>query len=119
MSQKQLESATATQVSRLRDMDLDVLPKDDTSILPTKWYKLFCYILEDIFDCPVSSRFIACIATDGSDLEHGEYYSNKANTIAKELQMSKVPCEHWKMYGQRYLFDRVFLIVQVITRTSR
>jgi hypothetical protein len=34
MSQKQLESATVTGASRLRDADLDVLPKDDTSILP-------------------------------------------------------------------------------------
>ncbi len=36
MSQKQLESATTTQASKLQDLDLDVLPKDDTSILPTK-----------------------------------------------------------------------------------
>jgi hypothetical protein len=95
MLQKLLESATATWASRLCDMDLDVLPKDDTSILPTKWHELSHYILEDILDCPVGSWFIVCIDTDGGDLEGGEYYSNKANTIAKD-------CKYWKMYGRRY-----------------
>jgi hypothetical protein len=55
MSQKQLESATATQASRLCNVDLGVLLQDNTSILPTKRHKLSSYILEDILDCPVGS----------------------------------------------------------------
>jgi hypothetical protein len=101
MSQKQLESTAATQASRLWDVDLDVLPKD-TSILPTNRHKLSCYILEDLLDCPVGSQFIVCIATDGANLEHGEYYSDKTKTIANEVEWSKGNCEHWGIYGQRY-----------------
>jgi hypothetical protein len=55
MAQKQLEATAATQASRLWGVDLDVLPKH-TSILPTNRHELFCYILEDLLDCPLAAN---------------------------------------------------------------
>ncbi len=83
MSQKQLESTAATHANRLWDVDLDVLPKH-TSILSTNWHELSRYILEDLLDCPVGSQFIVCNATYSANLEHGDYYSDKAKTIVNE-----------------------------------
>jgi hypothetical protein len=101
MSQKQLECSAATRATRLHDIDLDLIPKD-MSITTTNRHKLFRYILEDLLDCPVGSRFIVCIATDAEDLERGEYYSNTAQTIANEICRAKGDCEYWTMYGQCY-----------------
>jgi hypothetical protein len=79
------------------------------SILPMNQHELSHYILEDIFDCPVGSRFIVCIANDGANLERGEYYLDKAKTIANEVQRSKGNCEHWRMYERRYFIQQACL----------
>jgi hypothetical protein len=78
-------------------------------ILPMNRHELLRYILEDILDCPVGSQFIVCIATDGANLEHEEYYSDKAKTNANEVQRSKRNCEHWRMYGRRYFIRQACL----------
>jgi hypothetical protein len=50
-----------------------------------------------------------CIATDGANLEHGEYYLDKAKTTANEVQRSNENCEHWRMYGQHYFIQQAHL----------
>ena len=54
---KQKESQEATCASRLRDIDLDVIQRD-TSTLTTNRSDLSRYILEDVLDCPPGSQFI-------------------------------------------------------------
>ena len=75
------------------------------------------YILEDLLHCPVGSRFIVCIAMDVDNIVHGDFYSDKANTIVNEIRIVNAGnCEFWKMYGQRY-FVRQLLTCLVITLT--
>jgi hypothetical protein len=69
-TQKQKQSQEATRASRLRDIDLDVIQRD-TSTVTTNRSNLSHYILEDILDCPPGSRFIICITTDAADVERG------------------------------------------------
>jgi hypothetical protein len=54
---KQKQSQEATCASRLRDIDLDVIQRD-TSTLTTNRSDLSRYILEDVLDCPPGSQFI-------------------------------------------------------------
>ena len=99
-TQKQRQSQEATRASRLRDIDLDLIPHDLTT-LSSKRSDLSRYILEDMLDCPPGSRFIVCIATDANDIERGEYYSHKASQIATDIRLAKGECEYWKMCGRR------------------
>ena len=69
-TQKQKQSQEAIRASRLRDIDLDVIQRD-TSTVTTNRSNLSHYILEDILDCPPGSRFIICITTDAADVERG------------------------------------------------
>ena len=70
ITQKQKQAFDATCASRLRDVDLDALPDNTASTInSSKRQDLSRYILEDIFDCPVGSRFIVCIATEDNDDE--------------------------------------------------
>jgi hypothetical protein len=109
MSQKQLECSAATRATRFNDIDLDLIPKD-MSITTTNRHELSRYILEDLLDCPIGSRFIVCIATDAEDLERGEYFSNKAQTIANEICWAKGDCEYWRMYGRHYFVRQARLV---------
>jgi hypothetical protein len=88
---------------RLREMDLDVLPESSITQLPTKRHELSRYILEDVLDCPVGSRFLVCISTDAGDFERGAYYSEKAHLIASELKLAGVEAEWWKMSGLKFI----------------
>jgi hypothetical protein len=78
-TQKHKQAFDATRASRLRDIDLDALT-DNTSatINSSKRQDLSQYILEDILDCPVGSRFIVCIAMEDNDDERSKYYSETA-----------------------------------------
>jgi len=91
-TQKQKQAFDATRSSRLRDVDLDALP-DNTS--PTtsssKRQDLSRYILEDILDCPVGSRFIVCIATEDNDNERSKYYSETARAIQSDFRSKGLP----------------------------
>ena len=73
-TQKQKQAFDATHSSRLRDVNLDALP-DITSltISSSQRQDLSRYILEDILDCQVGSRFIVCIATEDNDDERSKY----------------------------------------------
>ncbi len=57
------------------------------------------YILKDILDCPVDSRFIVCVVANGANLERGNYYAEKALTFADELKWAGLEIESWKMTG--------------------
>ncbi len=72
-------------------------------MLSTKRHELSRYILEEILDCPVDSCFIICIATNGANLERGNYYAVKALTIADKLKQAGLEIELWKMKGQNYI----------------
>jgi hypothetical protein len=100
-TQKQKQSQEATRASRLRDIDLDVIQRDTTTVT-TNRSDLSRYILEDILDCPPGSRFIICIATDAVDVERGYYYSKTATLIANKISLAEGECEYWKMCGRRY-----------------
>ena len=73
-TQKQKQAFDATCSSRLRDVDLDALPDNTLSTISSSQRQdLSRYILEDILDCPVGSRFIVCIATEDNDDERSKY----------------------------------------------
>ena len=55
------------------------------------------YILKDILDCPVDSRFIVCVVANGANLERGNYYAEKALTFADELKWAGLEIESWRM----------------------
>jgi hypothetical protein len=65
-TQKQKQAIDATCASRLGDVDLDALPENTSTsaVISSKRQELSCYVLEDILDCPVGSRFIVCIAAE-------------------------------------------------------
>ena len=106
ISQKQLVCSAAAWATRLCEVDLDLIPKE--SKITTNRNELSCYILEDLLDCPVGSQFILCIATDNANFELGDYYSDKALTIAKEICQVKRDCEYWKMDGRRYFVQQAY-----------
>ena len=113
-TQKQKQAFNATRSSRLRDVDLDALP-DNTSptIISTKRQDLSRYILEDILDCPVGSRFIVCIATEDNDDKLSKYYSETARAIQSDFRSKGLPVEMWRMSSKRYL-----VLQGMITRSS-
>ena len=98
---KQKQSQEATRASRLRDIDLDVIQRD-TSTLTTNRSDLSRYTWRVSLIARQAAGFILCIATDAADVERGEYYSNKASLIANEIHLAKGECEYWKMCGRRY-----------------
>ena len=65
-TQKQKQAIDAARASRLRDVDLDALLKNTSTlaVISSKWQELSRYVLEDILDCPVGSRLIVCIAAE-------------------------------------------------------
>ena len=65
-TQKQKQVMDATHASRLRDDDLDALP-ENLAVISSKRQERSRYVLEDILDCPVGSRFIVCIAAEDND----------------------------------------------------
>jgi hypothetical protein len=114
ITQKQKLAFNATRASRLRDVDLDALPDNTLStISSSKRQDLSRYILEDILDCPVGSRFIVCIATEDNDDERSRYYSETARAIQSDFKSKGLPVETWKMSSKRYL-----VLQGSITRSS-
>ncbi len=71
--------------------------------MTSKRQDLSRYILEDILDCPVGSRFIACIAMEDNDDERSKYYSETARAIQSDLRRQGLPVETWRMSSKRYL----------------
>jgi hypothetical protein len=64
--------------------------------------KLARYVLEDILDCPIGSRFIVCIATDrAGEYERGSYFSEKARIIASDLKRVGLDLEWWRMTSKK------------------
>ena len=82
-TQKQKQAINATRASQLRDVDLDPLLENTStlSVISSKWQELSCYVLEDILDCPVGSRFIVCIATEDNNDDWYCYYTDTAKII--------------------------------------
>jgi hypothetical protein len=102
-TQKQRQSTEATCASWLRDIDLDAQPEQLALVLPSKQHELLLYVLEDILDCPVDSRFIVCIAVDRGDLEQGTYYAEKAKNVASDLKQAGLDAKWWRMSGKKYM----------------
>jgi hypothetical protein len=103
-TQKQKQAFDATRASRLRDVDLDALPDNTSStISSSKRQDLSRYVLEDILDCPVGSRFIVCIATEDNDDEQSRYYLETARAIQSDFKSEGLPVETWRMSSKRYL----------------
>jgi len=103
-TQKQKQAFDTTRASRLRDVDLDALP-DSTllTIISSKRQDLLQYILEDILDCPVGSRFIVCIVTEDNNDKWSKYYSETARLIQSDFRCKGLPVETWRMSSKRYL----------------
>ena len=103
-TQKQKQAFDATRSSHLRGVNLDALPDSTSStIISSKQQDLSRYILEDILDCPVGSRFIVCIATEDNDDERSKYYSETARAIQSDFRSKGLPVETWRMSSKRYL----------------
>jgi hypothetical protein len=103
-TQKQKQASDATRASRLRDVDLDALPDNTSStIISSKRQDLLRYILEEILDCPVGSRFIVCIAMEDNDDKRSKYYSETARAIQCDFRSEGLPVETWRMSSKRYL----------------
>jgi hypothetical protein len=114
-TQKQKQAFDATRASRLHDVDLDTLPDSTSStIISSKRQDLSRYILEDILDCPVGSRFIVCIATEDNDDKRSKYYSETARAIQSDFRSEGLPVETWRMSSKRYL-----VLQGRITRSSQ
>ena len=82
-TQKQKQAIDATCASQLRDVELDALPENTStlSVISSKRQELSHYVLEDILDCPVGSRFIVCIATEDNNDDWYCYYTDTAKII--------------------------------------
>jgi hypothetical protein len=103
-TQKQKQAFDATRASRLRDVNLDALPDSTSStIISSKRQDLLRYILEDILDCPIGSRFIVRIATEDNDDERSEYYLETARAIQSDFRSKGLPVETWRMSSKRNL----------------
>ena len=103
-TQKQKQAFDATRASHLRDVDLDALPDNTSStIISSKRQDLSRYILEDILDCPVGSRFIVCIAMEDNDDKWSKFYSETARAIQSDFRSKGLPVETWRMSSKRYL----------------
>ena len=90
---KQKQSLDMNCTSRTREVDLDALPPENsTLVLSSKREELSRYVLEDILDCPVGCRFIVCIAADNNnDDARGGYYAKRASAIASDLKQEGMP----------------------------
>ena len=84
----QKQAINATRASQLRDVDLDALLENTStlSVISSKWQELSCYVLEDILDCPVGSRFIVCIAVEDKDDNRCRYYTNYCKNYQRRLE---------------------------------
>ncbi len=102
-SANQRESRKSTRASRLQEIDLDVELPSSQQLLSTKRHEMSRYILEDILDCPVNSRFMVCVSADGANLERGDYYAEKALIIADKIKWAGLETESWRMSGRRYI----------------
>ncbi len=105
-TQKQKQSIDATcATSRLRDVDLDVLLENTStlSVISSKRQELSRYVLEDILDCPIGSRFIVCIVAEDNDDVRCHYYLEMAKVIESNLSREGLPVETWRMSSKRYL----------------
>jgi len=104
-TQKQKQAIDATRASRLRDVDLDALLKNTSTsaVISSKRQKLSCYVLEDILDCPVGSRFIVCIVAEDNDDDRCRYYTDTAKIFQSDLSRDGLPVETWRMWSNRYL----------------
>ena len=110
-TQKQKQAINAICASRLCDVDLDALPENTStsSVISSKWQELSCYVLEDILDCLIGSRFIVCIASEDNDDDRCRYYTDTAKIIESNLRREGLPVETWRMSSKRYLViqDRI------------
>ena len=103
-TQQQKQAFDATRASHLRDVNLDALPDSTSStIISSKRQDLLRYILEEILDCPVGSRFIVCIAMEDNDDKRSKYYSETARAIQCDFRSKGLPVETWRMSSKRYL----------------
>jgi hypothetical protein len=102
-SVKQRESRDSTRATRLWDIDLDVELPSSQQQLSTKRHEMSRYILEDLLDCPVNSHFMVCVSPDGTNLERGDYYVEKATMIADKLKRDGLETELWRMSGRKYI----------------
>ena len=95
----------ATRASRLCDVDLDALLENTSTsaVISSKRQELSCYVLEDISDCPVGSRFIVCIAAEDNDDNRCRYYTDTVKIIESDLSREGLPVETWRMSSKRYL----------------
>ena len=104
-TQKQKQAINATRASRFRDVDLDALPEitANSSVISSKRQELSRYVLEDILDCPVGSRFIVCILVEDNNDDWCPYYTDTAKIIESNLSCVGLPVETWRMSSKRYL----------------
>ena len=114
-TQKQKQAINTTRASCLRDVNLDALPENTSTsaVISSKRQELSRYVLEDILDCPVGSRYIVCIAAEDNDDDRCHYYSETAEVIESDLSREGLPVETWRMSSKRYL-----VIQGRINRTS-
>ena len=102
-TQKQKQAINVTHANHLRDVDLDAL-LENTSTLPvllSKRQELSRYVLEDILDCPVGSRFIVCIAAEDNDDIWCRYYTDTTKIIKRDLSREGLHVETWRMSSKR------------------
>jgi len=104
-TQKQKQAIDATCASRLGDVDLDALPENTSTlaVISSKRQELSRYVLEDILDCPIGSRFIVCIAAEDNDDDRCRYYTDTAQIIKSDLSREGLPVETWRMSSKWYL----------------
>jgi hypothetical protein len=104
-TQKQKQAIDETRASRLRDVDLDALPENTSTsaVISSKRKELSLYVLENILDCPVGSRFIVCIVAEDKDDDRCRYYTDTAKIIKSDLSREGLPVEMWRMLSKRYL----------------
>ena len=114
-TQKQKQANNMTRASHLRDVDLDALIENTSTlaVISSKRQELSRYVLEDILDCPVASRLIVCIAVEDNDDDRCCYYLETAKVIKSDLSREGLPMEMWRISSKRYL-----VIQGRINRTS-
>ena len=102
-TQKQKQAINLTCASCLRDVDLNALPEKTSTlaVISSKRQELSRYVLEDILDCPVGSRFIVCIVAEDNNDDRCRYYTNTATIIESNLSRKGLPVETWRMSSKR------------------
>ncbi len=86
VTQSQKKALNATRTSWLRDISIGILPNKSKHQFSTKGHELLQYLLENVVDCPVGSRFIVCICANTGDLEHGKYHAERATYIVSKFK---------------------------------